>query len=97
MIKACFSFLILCVSIGALVSIVIFAVDVIKWHSREERFKVVPSALESEVNTIERGDTGRDRGANRDGTSDRGAIGDGSSERGSYNYHANGDGTGNFF
>lgn len=34
----------LCLSFGAIGSFFIFAIDVIKWHKREERVKVFPSA-----------------------------------------------------
>lgn len=37
------SFLFFCVSIGAVISIFVFIIDVFKWHNREERVKVVPS------------------------------------------------------
>lgn len=40
------SFLIFCVSIGALISIVVFCIDVFRWHSQEKRLKIVPSAQE---------------------------------------------------
>ena len=40
MIKLCFCILMLALALGALVSIVIFAVDVIKWHDREEKVEV---------------------------------------------------------
>lgn len=41
--KSMFSLLIFFISIGALVSILIFVFDVLKWHDREDRVKVVPS------------------------------------------------------
>lgn len=65
---------------GAIASIFIFAFDVIKWHSKEERVKIVPSAEleESEVITDERGDNGS--AASRSG--DRGSSGAGESDRG---------------
>lgn len=48
MIKLAFSFLILCVALGALVSIFVFCADVIKWHDKENKVVVVPSADDSE-------------------------------------------------
>ena len=50
----CLYLLILC--FGAFVALVTFVFDVIKWHSREERVKVIPSAQlnESEVTSFER-------------------------------------------
>lgn len=49
MIKLCFCILILALALGALVSIVIFAVDVIKWHDREEKVEVQPSKTPEEI------------------------------------------------
>lgn len=40
------AFLIFCISIGALCSVVIFAFDVFRWHSQEKRLQIVPSAQE---------------------------------------------------
>ena len=58
LIQLMLSFLLLCVSIGAVGSFFVFLFDVIRWHKREERVKVRGSAeklpdefiKESEVN-----------------------------------------------
>lgn len=42
-IKLCFATLLLALAIGSLVSIVIFVVDVIKWHDKETKVKIIPS------------------------------------------------------
>lgn len=65
------SFLIFCLSIGALVSIFIFCIDVLRWHGQEKRLKIVPSAQqlpdefkevkESEVKQDERSSSKSDR------------------------------------
>lgn len=49
MIKLCFSFLLICLAVGALVSAVIFAIDVIRWHDKETKVKITPSKLPEEV------------------------------------------------
>lgn len=49
MIKLCFSLLLLALALGALVSIIIFAIDVIKWHDKEERFDIQPSKSPEEI------------------------------------------------
>lgn len=53
-IKITLSILFLCVSIGAIVSIFIFAIDVLRWHDPEKKTVITPSnstdeSLESEV------------------------------------------------
>ena len=58
LIQVMISFLLLCVSFGAVGSFFVFLIDVMKWHKREERVKVRGSAeklpdefiKESEVN-----------------------------------------------
>ena len=40
--------------IGAFVSIFIFAVDVIKWHDKEEKVNITPSAQEPEPDLNEK-------------------------------------------
>lgn len=42
-IKLCFGLLLFALASGAFVSIVIFAVDVIKWHDKETKVKIIPS------------------------------------------------------
>lgn len=49
MIKMCLALLIFALALGALVSIIIFAIDVIKWHEREEKVEIVPSKSPEEV------------------------------------------------
>ena len=49
MIKLCFCILMLALALGALVSIVIFAVDVIKWHDKEEKVEIEPSKTPEEI------------------------------------------------
>ena len=51
--------------LGAIVAVFTFVIDVLKWHPREQRVKVTPSAQsESEVTSIERrGDLGRGTGS----------------------------------
>lgn len=69
LIQVMISFLLLCVSFGAVGSFFVFLIDVMKWHNREERVKVRGSAenlpdefiKESEVNEngqLERSDNG---------------------------------------
>lgn len=53
-IKVCLSILFLCVSFGAIVSIFIFAIDVLRWHDSEKKTVITPSnnpdsEIESEV------------------------------------------------
>lgn len=43
MIKLCFFLLVLALAFGALVSVGIFAVDVIRWHDKESKVKIEPS------------------------------------------------------
>ncbi|MDE5854631.1 MAG: hypothetical protein K2H19_06165 [Ruminococcus sp.] len=81
LIQLCFSFLIFCVAIGSLVSIFVFIIDVIKWHKKEERVKIVPSVQklpdeltkESEVKEDAPRDNNRNRGDNSDSSSDNSA------------------------
>ena len=63
MIKLCFCFLLLSLAVGALISVVIFAFDVLRWHDKETKVKIQPSndvekivndILESEVKENER-------------------------------------------
>lgn len=42
-IKLCFGMLLFALAVGAFVSIVIFAIDVIKWHDKETKVKIIPS------------------------------------------------------
>lgn len=49
MIKLCFSLLLLALALGALVSIIIFAIDVIKWHDKEEKVYIQPSKSPEEI------------------------------------------------
>ena len=62
LIKLMLGLLIFCVSIGAIVSIGTFLVDVIKWHDREEKVVIVPSAQdpEQEIEVKEVEDSGSD-------------------------------------
>lgn len=58
LIKLLFCFLLLCLAFGSVCSIVIFAVDVLKWHDKESKVSILPSASEelttqSEQNTSE--------------------------------------------
>lgn len=46
LVQLCFSCFLLFLAFGAAGSFIIFSVDVIKWHKKEERVKVVPSAQE---------------------------------------------------
>ena len=57
---------------GAIAAIFTFVIDVIKWHPREKREVILPSAIESEVNKLERGDIGESGRGDNDRTSDRG-------------------------
>lgn len=74
LIQLMLSFLLLCVSIGAVGSFFVFLFDVIKWHKREERVKVRGSAeklsdiLTTESEVIESGQS--ERSDNRSGGSD---------------------------
>lgn len=43
MIKTCLSLLLFALAIGALLSIFIFAIDVIRWHDKETKVKIEPS------------------------------------------------------
>lgn len=63
MIKLCFCFLLFSLAVGALISVVIFAFDVLRWHDKETKVKIQPSndvekivndILESEVKENER-------------------------------------------
>lgn len=63
MIKLCFCFLLFSLAVGALISAVIFAFDVLRWHDKETKVKIQPSndvekivndILESEVKENER-------------------------------------------
>lgn len=70
---------------GAIAAVFTFIIDVIKWHSREEHAKVIPSAQinESEVTPFERrGDLGSgSSGSGSSGASDDNSHGSsGSSE-----------------
>ncbi len=38
------AFVLFCVGIGAIVSIFVFVIDVIKWHNSEKRSVIIPSA-----------------------------------------------------
>ena len=38
------AFVLFCVGIGAIVSILVFVIDVIKWHNSEKRSVIIPSA-----------------------------------------------------
>ncbi len=49
MIKLCFSLLLFSLALGALVSIIIFAIDVIRWHDKEEKVDVQPSKTPEEI------------------------------------------------
>ena len=59
-VKSMLGLLLLCISIGAIASIGIFLLDVIKWHEREKRVTVTPSKepvakkdyTESEVSNV---------------------------------------------
>lgn len=81
LIQLCFSFLIFCVAVGSLVSVLIFVIDVIRWHKREERVKIVPSVQnlpdeltkESEVKENAAGDNNGNRGNNSDSSPDNSA------------------------
>lgn len=58
LIKLMLSFLLFALACGAFVSIVVFAVDVLKWHDKESRVTIQPSNSEaitaqSESNTEE--------------------------------------------
>ncbi|WP_303806224.1 hypothetical protein [Ruminococcus flavefaciens] len=57
---------------SAIAGMIAFFADVIKWHFKEEKENIIPSAVfnESEVNRDERGNNG-DRG-NNDGACDTG-------------------------
>lgn len=63
-IKFCFEMFLFALAVGAFVSIVIFAIDVIKWHDKETKVKIIPSnnpepeenEPESEVNDNVRND-----------------------------------------
>lgn len=61
-IKVALSILFLCVSIGAFVSIFIFAIDVLRWHDPEKKTVITPSnstdESDSESEVIE--DAGND-------------------------------------
>ncbi|MCR4640168.1 hypothetical protein [Ruminococcus sp.] len=63
--------------ISAAVGMVGFFIDIVKWHFKEEKEDIIPSAVfnESEVNADERGNNG-DRG-NNDRICDRGNDGTG--------------------
>lgn len=43
MIKICLSLLLFSLAVGALISVGIFAIDVIKWHDKETKVKIEPS------------------------------------------------------
>ncbi len=74
LIQLMLSFLLLCVSIGAVGSFFVFLFDVIKWHKREERVKVrgsaekLPDILTTESEVIEYGQS--ERSDNGSGGSD---------------------------
>lgn len=74
LIQLMFSFLLFCVSIGAVGSFFVFLFDVIKWHKREERVKVrgsaekLPDILTTESEVIESGQS--ERSDNGSGGSD---------------------------
>lgn len=53
MIKLAFSFLLFCVAVGAIISVFVFIIDVIKWHDKEEKVVVVPSANDDCEEVIE--------------------------------------------
>lgn len=42
-IKLCFGLLIFFLAVGALISVFIFAFDVLRWHDREEKVVITPS------------------------------------------------------
>lgn len=56
-IKLMFSLVLFALACGAFVSIVIFAIDVLKWHDKESKVEVIPSNLDApdgnSENTIE--------------------------------------------
>lgn len=49
MIKLCFCFLLVCLAFGALISVFIFAIDVLRWHDKETKVKITPSKSPEEV------------------------------------------------
>ena len=49
MIKLTFTFLLLILAFGALISVFIFAIDVIRWHDKETKVKITPSKSPEEV------------------------------------------------
>ncbi len=61
-IKVTLSILFLCVSIGAIVSIFIFAIDVLRWHDPEKKTIITPSNLpdESDIESEVTEDAGND-------------------------------------
>lgn len=49
MIKLTFTFLLLILAFGALISVFIFAIDVLRWHDKETKVKITPSKSPEEV------------------------------------------------
>lgn len=49
MIKTAFAFLLFILAVGALISVFIFAIDVIRWHDKETKVKITPSKSPEEV------------------------------------------------
>lgn len=70
MISFCIGFLIFCVAIGSLVSVVIFVIDIIKWHKKEERVKIVPGVQKLPDELLKESEVKKD--APRDNNGNRG-------------------------
>lgn len=80
LIQLCFSCFLLFLALGAAGSFLIFAVDVIKWHKREERVKVTGSAQKlPDIYRTEESEVKSDGQSKRSDNGDRGSDPDSAS------------------